>query len=204
MSLEAAAKQAAKEQQKQKKIPRQSPRKAAPTDTTVLSESLSQFRSSFMEFKQALMGALQWYSQQKKGASASLSLTTVPKPTARTSSAAAPVLDRTVGLHFSVAAQRAKVVMPSKEDGFISKRTESGNSYGSLEPYHDTWNASDMAKVSSNPTPHPAGPSALAQQIYEVGAAAEHLSRAMHVADKTAKVKSQLCNFYLGKTYSSP
>ena len=195
MSFEAATKQAAKEQQKQKTIPQQTPRKVAPTDTTVLSESLSQFKTSFLEFKQALMGVLQRYSQQKKGASASTSLTTTPKPSARTSSAAAPNLDRTVRLHVSTAAQHAEVVMPSEEDGFISKRTESGNSYGSLEPYINTWNASDMAKVSSTPKLHPAGPSALARRMYEVDAAAEHLSQTMHAAHQTAKVKSPLIYF---------
>ena len=149
VSSEAATKQAAKEQQKEKTIPRQTPRKVAPTDTTVLSESLSQFKTSFLEFKQALMGVLQRYSQQKKGALASTRLTTMPKPSARTSSAAAPNLDRTVGLHVSAAAQHAEVLMPSEEDGFISKWTESGNSYGSLEPYVDTWNASDMARLAA-------------------------------------------------------
>ena len=150
------------------------------------------------------MGVLQRYSQQKKGASASTSLTTTPKPSVRTSSAAAPSLDRTVRLHVSTAAQHAEVTMPSEEDGFISKRTESGNSYGSLEPYIDTWNASDMADVSSNPKPHPAGPSALAWRMYEVDAAAERLSRTVHAVNQTAKVKSQLFHFKLGKTYASP
>ena len=148
-----------------------------------------------MLFRSAPMGVVQRYSQQKKGVSASTSLTTTPKPSARASSAAAPNLDRTVGLHVSTATQHAEVTMPSEEDGFISKRSESGNSYGSLEPYIDTWNASDMAEVSSNLKPNPARPSALARRMYEVDAAAEHLSRTMHPAHQTAKVKSQLFYF---------
>ena len=82
-------------------------------------------------------------------------------------------------------------MIPLEEDGFISKRTETGHSYGSLEPYIDTWNAGDMAEVSSNPRtgrPHQAGPSALAQRMHDVGAAAEYLSRTVHAADETAKV----------------
>ena len=124
-----------------------------------------------------------------------MTLTTTPKPSARASSAAAPNLDRTVGLHVSTAEQHAEVTMPSEEDGFISKRTESGNRCGSLEPYIDTWNASDMAEVSSNPKPHPAGPSALARRMYKVEAAAERLSRTVHAAHQTAKVKSPLIYF---------
>ena len=101
----------------------------------------------------------------------------------------------TVGLHVSAAAQHAEVLMPSEDDGFISKRTESGNSYGSLEPYVNTWNASDMAEVSSNPKPHPAGPSATAQRLFEVGAVAERLSRNIHLANQTAKVTLHLLHF---------
>lgn len=185
----AMPKQAAKVQQKQMTVPQQSPRKAMPTDTTVLSESLSQFKTSFLDFKHGLMDVLQRYSRQKKGASASASLTITPKPSARRGSAAAPNLDRMVGLHVSTAAEHAEVMMPSEEDSFISKRTESGNSYGSLEPYFNTWNASDLAEVSSNPKPHPAGPSALARRMYEVDAAAVQLSRTVHAAHETAKVK---------------
>ena len=59
--------------------------------------------------------------------------------------------------------------MPGEEDGFISKQTESGGTYGSLEPYIDTWNNADMAEVSSNPQPHPAGPSATARRLFEAG-----------------------------------
>ena len=117
------------------------------------------------------------------------------KLSAKTSSSAAPKPDLRVGLHVSAAAQHAEALMPSEEDGFISKRTESGNSYGSLETYINTWNASDMAEVSSNPKPHPAGPSALARRLYEVGAAADRLGRAVHAADQTTKVKFQLFYF---------
>ena len=66
-------------------------------------------------------------------------------------------------------------MLPREEDGFISKRTESGNSYGSLEPFIDTWNNADMAEVSSNPSrgkPHPAGPSVMAQKMHTLGSIA--------------------------------
>ena len=135
------------------------------------------------------MGVLQRCSQQKSGASALAKLTIETKASAATSSAAKRNLDRTVDLHLSAAAQQARITLPLEEDGFLSKRTESGGSYGSLEPYLDTWNNSDMAEVSSNPKPHPAGGSATAQRMYEVGAIAERLSRSIHVANETAKVR---------------
>ena len=81
--------------------------------------------------------------------------------------------------------------MPSEEDGFISKRTESGNSYGSIGIYVEDWNAADMAEVSSNPRGHqlhPAGPSALAQRMHAVGSAAEYLLKTVDAADHIAKV----------------
>ena len=154
MISEAATKQAAKAQQKQKTpLPKQTasrqiPQKATPAKTTALSESLSEFKTSFLEFREGLMGALQRCSQQKKGASALAGLTVGPKASATTSSASAPNLDRTLGLHVSAAAQHAEVTMPLEEDGFISKRTASGNSYGSLEPYIDTWNPATWPRLA--------------------------------------------------------
>jgi len=50
--------------------------------------------------------------------------------------------------------------------GFISSRTPSGGSWGSLEHYVIEWNAADMGEVSSE-NPHPAGPSRVAQKMYE-------------------------------------
>ena len=140
------------------------------------------------------MGVLQRCSQQKGGTPALGKLIIGSKASAATSSAAAPPnLDRTVGLHASVAAQQAEVRVPGEEDGFISKRTESGGTYGSLEPYIDTWNNADMAEVSSNPQPHPGGPSATARRLFEAGILADRLSRSLHVANATAKVRFYIC-----------
>ena len=138
------------------------------------------------------------------GASALPSLTIGPKAPVATSSAGAPSQDQIVSLHVSSAAQQAEVTLPSEEDGFISKRTDSGNTYGSLEPYVDTWNNSDLAEVSSNPKPHPAGPSATAQRMFEARLLAERLGRSIHLADEAAKVILCFSFSYLGKTYASP
>ena len=135
------------------------------------------------------MGVLQQCSRQKKGSAALAGLTITPAASAATSSAAVPPnQDTTVSLHVSSAAQQAEVTLPKEEDGFLSKRTESGGSYGSLEPYIDTWNNADMAEVTSNRNPHPAGPSATAQRMYEVGVHAERLGRSIHAADQPAQV----------------
>ena len=83
-SSDAATKQAEKDKKK-KKIPplRQSTLQmtpqTTPSKTTVLSESLSEFKTSFLEFKQGLMDALQQCSQQKKGAAALSRQTPPPK-----------------------------------------------------------------------------------------------------------------------------
>ena len=69
-------------------------------------------------------------------------------------------------------------------DGFVTTRTLSGRSLGSLNHYSMDWNAADMGEVSSGnpqPTPHPAGPSALAQKMHQVKVAVIE-------ADKTAGV----------------
>jgi hypothetical protein len=124
--------------------------------------------------------------------------------TAPSSAAAPPNQGKTVSLHVSACAQQAEVVMPREEDGFISRRTESGGSYGSLEPYVDTWNNADLAEVSSNPKPHPAGPSATAQRLFEVAMTADRLSRGISLVDEAAKVTFCFGLLYFGKTYASP
>ena len=118
--------------------------------------------------------------------------------------AAPPNQDKTVSLHVNAGAQQAEVTLPREEDGFISKRTESGGSYGSLDPYVDIWNNADMAEVTSTRNPHPAGPSVTAQRMYEVGVLAERLGRGVHAADQAAKVTLYFSFFYFGKTYASP
>ena len=210
-SSEAATKQAEKDKKKQKPLPpKQStlqltPQKTTSAKTTVLSESLSEFKTSLLDFKHGLTGALRRCSQQKGGASALTKLIAGTKAAAATSSASAPPKqDSTASLHVSVAAQQAKVTLPSEEDGFIPRRTASGNSYGSLEPYVDTWNDSDLAEVSSNPQPHPAGPSATARRLFEVGVLADRLSRGAHLATEAAKVTLYFGLFCFGKTYASP
>ena len=87
-----------------------------------------------------------------------------------------------------------------EEDGFVSHRTESGGSYGSLDPYVDTWNNADLAEISSNPKPHPAGPSAVAQRLLEVAMTANRLSQGIGLVDEAAKVTICFGLFYFGKT----
>ena len=212
---EAATKQAEKEKKKQKApkltqttLPptlqaavRTTPQTSS-TETTVLSESISAFKTSFVEFKQGLMDVL-----QKKGAAALSGLKVAPAASAATSSAAAPPnQEKAVSLHVSSAAQQADATLLKEGDGFLSKRTASGGSYGSLDPYIDTWNNADLAEVSSNPQPHPAGPSAIAQRLFEVGMISDRLGRGIQLADEAAQVTFTfyLGSFYFGKTYASP
>ena len=207
---EAATKQAEKDKKKQKapKLTQstlqsalRSVAQSTPAEATVHSESLlSEFKTSFVEFKQGLMGAL-----QKKGAAALSGLKITPAASAGTSSAATPPnKDTTVSLHVSSAAQQAEVTLLKEEDGFVSKRTESGGTYGSLEPYVDTWNNADLAEVSSNPKPHPAGLSAIAQRVFEVGMLSDRLSRGINLVDQAAQVIFYFGSVYFGKTYASP
>ncbi|KAM0927089.1 hypothetical protein ACQ4PT_003197 [Festuca glaucescens] len=165
-SSDAAPRQAAKIQQKLKLVPRQTPHKTALSDTTILSESLSQFKASFLEFKQGLIGALKWHSQQKgasgsrgqtnmpkaskRGKAPASTLTIAPRASAKPGTAAAPSPDTQVELYAGTGAQRAAFLVPSEEDDFIPGRTESGSSYGSLQPYVDSWNAGDLAEKNIN------------------------------------------------------
>ena len=108
-----------------------------------------------------------------------------------TSSAAAPNTDRTIVLHAGAAARSVSTKVLSVEDGFIAKRTESGRSLDSLEPYARDWNSVDLDEVTSNPhpvPPHPAGLSALCQRVHEADVAADVLKMAVQTIGKIAKV----------------
>ncbi|KAM0927090.1 hypothetical protein ACQ4PT_003197 [Festuca glaucescens] len=180
-SSDAAPRQAAKIQQKLKLVPRQTPHKTALSDTTILSESLSQFKASFLEFKQGLIGALKWHSQQKgasgsrgqtnmpkaskRGKAPASTLTIAPRASAKPGTAAAPSPDTQVELYAGTGAQRAAFLVPSEEDDFIPGRTESGSSYGSLQPYVDSWNAAGD----------------------EAGVIVKRLNQAVQAVDETAK-----------------
>jgi hypothetical protein len=145
---------------------------------------------------------------QKKSASASVILTIsaaagIPAPPVVTSavsgSAGTPAMprstDTTLQLHASAGAHRASFLVPSETDGFVPRRTESGNSFGSCQPYVDAWNASDLAEMSPNPRPHPAGPSMLARRMYEV-------DHALLAAKETAKVTFDTIYAFLLKIHT--
>jgi hypothetical protein len=90
-SSDAATKQAEKDKKKRKTPPlKQSTLQLTPqtttSKTTVLSESLSEFKTSLLDFKHGLMGALRRCSQQKGGASALGKLTIGSKASAATGS----------------------------------------------------------------------------------------------------------------------
>ena len=67
---------------------------------------------------------------------------------------------------------------------FPQLRTKSGHSLGSEKQYHMDWNAADTSEVSSaNPvTPHPAGPSALAQAMHNLQLSTLRASKLVEVS----------------------
>ena len=90
--------------------------------------------------------------------------------------------DKQVALHVSKGAAAVGITIAPKGDSFLSTRTPSGESYGELSDYVSEWNAADIAEATlRNPRPHPAGPSALAQKVYNLKVAAVEV-------DKTAEV----------------
>ena len=108
-------------------------------------------------------------------------------------SAPEPNPDRQVSLHVSRAAGATGTQITPAGAGFVSNRTSSGKSMGSLEHYCMDWNSADMSEVSTaNPQSkhHPAGPGALGQKLYAVKAAIAE-------AEKTAAVNISftLCIF---------
>ena len=86
-----------------------------------------------------------------------------------------------------LALQRGKDIAPANA-GFLSLRTLSGKSLGSLEQCIIDWNSADMSEVN---TMHPAGPGMLAQKMHA-------LKVAVNEAHRTAEVNipfSAFANF---------
>ena len=106
---------------------------------------------------------------------------------AKATSALEPNPDRQVALHMGAAASGIQSFFAAG-GGLITPRTASGNSLGSLKQYCMDWNSADASEVSSASSPqspHPAGPSALAQKMHI-------LKLAVADADKTAAVSCTL------------
>jgi len=107
----------------------------------------------------------------------------VVKPSGKTS--ATPDKDKQISLHVSRAAARASPLTNVQGAGFVSLRTSSGGSLGSLTQYAMDWNSADLGEVTSgnpNPALHPGSPSVLAQKMRAARAAFDE-------ADKTAEVR---------------
>ena len=63
----------------------------------------------------------------------------------------APTTDGTIVLHGGAAARTVALQTDLVEDGFVAKRTESGQSLNSLEFYAHDWNATDVGEGHSLP-----------------------------------------------------